>query len=194
MAGGDAVRATGGVPRVYAEAIFRIAKERGEIDAVLEDLRAVDAAFRANPKFHALVESPSVGAAEAERAVRGAFADAVSDPVLNLLLLLVRKRRQKAFAKVVEAYEAMVTEEHHERRVAVATAGPLDDAARTRLAEVLSRKLGARVVLETRVDPALLGGVLVRVGDTLIDGSLKAGLARLSRDMTNGTNEKGQRS
>lgn len=184
----------GGVPRVYAEAIFRLAKERGAIDEVLEDLRAVREALRASPKFQALVESPGVGTADTERAVRGAFGESVGEPVLNLLLLLVRKRRQKAFARIVDAYEAMVTEERRERRVAVATAGPLDDGARARLADVLSRKIGARVVLETRVEPALLGGALVRVGDTLFDGSLKAALARLSRIMTEGTNEKGQHS
>lgn len=191
-ASGDA-RVTGGVPRVYAEAIFRIARERRAIDEVLEDLRAVRAAVRENPKFQALIEAPG-GGAEAERAIRGAFGDTVAEPVLNLLLLLVRKRRQKSLAKIVDAFEAMVEEEKGERRVAVTTARPLDEGARSRLAEVLSRKTGTRIVLDTRVEPALLGGVLVRVGDTLIDGSLKAGLSRLARMMKEGTNEKGNHS
>ena len=186
--------ATGGVARVYAEAIFRLAKERRAIDEVLEDLRTVRESLRASPKFQTLIEAPGLGTDRTEKAIHAVFGETVSEPVLHLLLLLVRKRRQKALAKIVEAYEEMVAQERRERRVAVATASALDDDARARLAEVLARKIGARVVLDTRVDPTLLGGVVARVGDTLIDGSLKAELARLSRRMKEGTNEKGQRS
>lgn len=191
LRGRAALRAGGPVGRVYAEALFAIAKEANAIDSIGEDLRAVGAVLRENPGFRALYESPELSREETERMLRETFGDALEPAVLNLLLLLVRKRRQAHLGRIAEAYDAIVEEERNERRVTLVTAAPLEEPARARLAALLSAKTGARVILDERPDPAVLGGVLARVGDTLVDGTLRAALGQLARHMEAGNHHTG---
>jgi F-type H+-transporting ATPase subunit delta len=183
--------ANSAVGRVYADAVFAIAKESNAVDAFLEDLRVVLAAFRDNPKFEALYSSPKIAREETERMVRGAFEGKLRQPLLHLLLLLVRRGRQRALPAIVRAYEALVDADRNQRRVALATASPLDDALKARIADALSKKTGQKVLLDARVDPALLGGAVLRVGDTVVDGSLRTGLARLAKQMQEEPIQKG---
>lgn len=183
--------ASAGVGRVYAGAVFAIAKEANEVDAFLDDLRAVLDVFRANAKFAALYGSPKIAREEAERMVRGAFEGKLRKPLLHLLLLLVRRGRQRSLPAIVRAFEALVDADRNQRRVGIATAAPLDEALKARITDALSKKTGQKVLLDARVDPALLGGAVLRVGDTVIDGSLRTGLARLAKTMQEEPIQKG---
>lgn len=175
--------AASGVGRVYAEALLAIAKEKGTIDEVVRDLGTARRLFAENPNFATLFESPTLSRENAVTMVRGCFRGVVSETVIDLLLLLGRKRRQHALPAIAEAFQAMVDAERHERRVVLTVAAPIDDALRDRITALLSKKTGDKILLETLVDPSLLGGALVRVGDTMIDGTLKTGLTRLAREM-----------
>jgi len=182
--------ASGGVGRVYAEALFAVAKETNAVDAVLEDLAEVERVFVDNAKFETLIESPKVTREDAERMLRSAFEGQIAKPVLNLLLVLLKRGRQRAVPQVAEAFRALVDADRRQRRVAITTAKPIEPAHVEKLAHTLSQKTGQRVLLETAVDPALLGGAVARVGDTVIDGSLRTGLALLARKMKEETNHK----
>jgi len=183
-----------GVGRVYAEALFALAKEKGAVEAVGDDLAEVLTMLRDNPSFRLLIESPELSREETEGMIRETFGTQVGAPVLNLMLLLVRKRRQSALGRIAESYEAIRAAERNERRATISTAAPLDEATKSRIAETLARKLGGRIVLDETIDPAILGGVLLRVGDTLVDGTLRTGLERLARHMANPNHEKGSAS
>jgi F-type H+-transporting ATPase subunit delta len=169
------------VARVYAQALFAIAKQKGIVDDVHDDLAVMRTALEKSPQFRRLLESPKVSLEQAERVIRDTFGPIAGTPAFNLLLLLIEKRRQGAFDRIVEEYSAMRDAERSERRATIATAAPLDDATRARIAGALGAKAGVRVLLEERVDPSLLGGVLVRVGDTLVDGTLRTALDRMAR-------------
>lgn len=182
--------ASGGVGRVYAEALFAVAKEANAVDEILDDLAEVERVFGDNAKFETLIESPKVTREDAERMLRGAFEGQIAKPVLNLLLVLLKRGRQRAVPQVSQAFRALVDADRRQRRVAITTAKPIETAHVEKLAHTLAQKTGQRVLLETAVDPALLGGAVARVGDTVIDGSLRTGLALLARKMKEETNHK----
>jgi F-type H+-transporting ATPase subunit delta len=175
--------AVSSVGRVYAEALFEVAKEANAVDEIQDDLAEVERVFGDNAKFETLIESPKVTREEAERMIRGAFAAQITKPVLNLLLVLLKRGRQRAVPEVAEAFRALVDADRRQRRVAITTAKPIEPAHAEKLASTLTQKTGLRVLLETAVDPALLGGAVARVGDTVIDGSLRTGLTLLARRM-----------
>lgn len=187
----DSASAASGVGRVYAEALFSLAKESNSVDDTLEELREVLGVFRNNAEFEAVFLSPKIAHEDAERMIRETFTNRAGKRTVNLLLLLLRKRRQHALAAIVEGFEAMVDEDRNQSRVTVTSAAPLEELHEQRLAETLAKQTGQRILLETRVEPDLLGGALLRIGDTVIDGSLRTGLTRLARQLQDGTNEKG---
>lgn len=172
-----------GVGRVYAEALFAIAKSTNAIDEIADDLAGVERALRDNADFATLLSSPKLTRDEASRMLRETFEGKVSKHVLNLLLVLLARGRQRALPEIAGAFRALVDVERRQRRVTIATAGALDAAQADAIAKALSAKTGDRVILETSVDPSLLGGAVARVGDTVIDGSLRTGLARLANAM-----------
>jgi F-type H+-transporting ATPase subunit delta len=175
--------AGGCVAGVYAEALYRLARETNAVDAVSADLAVVRGALRDVERLRPLVETPQMGDETREQMIRAALGDLVGKPVLHLLLLVVRKRRQGSIEAIIDAYQALIEEARGERRATLTTAAPLDEAERARIAGALSSKTGARILLDARVDPSLLGGVRLRLGDTLVDGTIKTALDRLARAM-----------
>jgi F-type H+-transporting ATPase subunit delta len=182
--------ASGSVGRVYAEALFAVAKEGNAVVEILGDIVEVERVFGDNARFATLIESPKVTRDEAAKMIRGAFEGKIAKPVLNLLLVLLKRGRQRAIPEVAEAFRALVDADRRQRRVAITTATPIEPAHAEKLASTLAQKIGLRVLLETAVDPALLGGAVARVGDTVIDGSLRTGLSLLARKMKEETNQK----
>ncbi|MFN0150121.1 MAG: ATP synthase F1 subunit delta [bacterium] len=173
----------GAVGRVYADALFAIAKQTNAVDEMLVDLEGVEAALHDNANFATLYSSPKLTREEASQMLRGTFEGKVGKHVLNLLLVLLTRGRQRALPQIADAFRAHVDFDRRQRRVAIATAGPLDAAQADAIAKAIAAKTGDRVILETSVDPSLLGGAVARVGDMVIDGSLRTGLARLAKTM-----------
>jgi len=172
-----------GVGRVYAEALFAIAKETNAVDEMLDDLAGVERALRDNADFAAILSSPNITRDEASRMLRATFEGKVGKHVLNLMLVLLARGRQPALPQTADAFRALVDVDRRQRRVAIATAAPLDAAQTSALATALAAKSGDRVILETSVDPSLLGGAVARVGDWVVDGSLRTGLVLLAKQM-----------
>lgn len=165
--------------RRYAEAAFQIAGEQGKEDAWLEGLDRMGALF-ADPEVQAIMESPRVAEADkmglAEQALEGA------DPLLlNLARLLVRRGRAALAPQIAEAFRELVDAERGIAHARVTTAVPLSDAERKAVAEKLSEITGKEVVVDTEVDDGIIGGLVARIGDKLIDGSTRSRLLALKR-------------
>lgn len=168
--------------RVYAEALLDIGVAEGSVGRIYDDLHAVHAALRElEPELGAFFTLPQLRREVKQRVLDVAFADKVCRPVLGLLHVLVDKRREPLFDNIVEQFDQY--RDQHEGRVQarVTTARKLDADLLDALRAVLEEQSGRTVVLEERIDPDVLGGIRVNLGDAVLDGTIRRGLSDMRR-------------
>jgi len=182
----SSAQATGGEGRAakrYAIAAFEIAQERGDTDAWLNAIRQI-AEFMGDSEVRRVLENSRVGQEPKQRLIEAALNDLPPLP-LNLAKLLVRKNRTALAVEIAAQFERLLEAQRGVSRARAVTAVPLGDAERDALARRLREQTGKDVVLETSVDPRLLGGVVVQIGDRLIDASTRAKLKALRTSLVN---------
>jgi F-type H+-transporting ATPase subunit delta len=165
---------------------MEIAVQEGTTDQWLADLRLIGEAF-GNRRLAFVLREPKISAQRKELIVRDLLADKVQHEALNLALVLVHDGLMEAAPRLAQEYERLYDDYRGQARAVVTTAMPLDDDEREHVARDLQRVTGKRILMEERVDPSILGGVVARVGDTLIDGSVKRRLALLREQIIKGT-------
>jgi F-type H+-transporting ATPase subunit delta len=169
-----------GVASKYARALFAEARERGRLERVTADMDALRAIPAEDRAFMDFLLSPEV-LTESKLAFVGAVFSARTDPlVANFLRLLVDKGRIGLLPEIAVAFRGLVEEEQGVLRARVESAVPLAADQETRLKQDLDRLTGKQVVLEKAVVPSVLGGVVVHLGNRIIDRSLRRGLERLA--------------
>ena len=181
-----ASEATGasGLAERYAAALFELADERHALDAVAGDLRELRAMLHESGDLIRLLRSPVLSREEQGKAV-GAIVERAGLSALtrDFFAVVARNRRLFAVPAMIDAYLAKLAERRGEVTAEVTVAQPLNDARTAALTEQLRRAMGARVAVDIRVDPALLGGMTVKVGSRMVDASLKSRLQRLQLAM-----------
>lgn len=174
-----------GGPRRYAEAAFDIAEREKTVDAWLGDLD-IAAATLGEPATVRLLNNPAVPLSEREQVIRDVLGKRISDKTLNLMLLLIRRGRADILGSVAAEFRRLRDQREGISHATVTSAAPLDEAeagvVRTRLAGMTN----GPVEVTFEVDPAILGGVVVRIGDRLIDGSVRGRLERLRNRLAAG--------
>ncbi len=174
----------GAAARRYAQAIFDIAKDAGNLDRWLSDLKVLSGVF-GSPNAIAALEDPKVTEDDRRRVVYSHLPREVVDPLaINLVLLLVRRNRLALLPRIVETFQEMYNREKGIVVADVTTAVPLDEAHQQRVAAQLSRITGKTVQLRVHHDPRILGGLITRIGDELIDASLATRLASLAERLS----------
>jgi F-type H+-transporting ATPase subunit delta len=171
------------IARNYAEALFELAEREGELVQYGEGIEMVARLLDENRDFRAFLETPRVPAAQKKRVLKSALAGSVQPFLLNFLLLTVDKRRQRLLRGIAGAYHELVDERLNRVRVEVTVARPQEDAVLARLAESLSELLGKTAIPRVRVKPEILGGVIVKAGDMIYDGSVRRRLDRMRRQL-----------
>lgn len=166
----------------YALAAFELAQEHKDADAWRDALRQI-AEFMGDPEVRAVLENTRVSQEPKQRLVEAALGDLPPLP-MNLARLLVRKNRTALAVEIAEQFERQLEEQQGISRARAITAVPLGDAEREALTRRLAEQTGGEVVLETEVDPDLLGGVVVQIGDRLIDASTRTKLRSLRDNLT----------
>ncbi len=168
----------------YAAALFDLAEERRGLDEVASDLRQLRAMLAASGDLMRLVRSPILSRLEQGRAIAALARDAeLSALVRDFLAVVAKNRRLFAVPAMIEAYLAKLAERRGEVTAAVTTAQPLSEAQLEALSQHLRRTAGRRVFIDARVDPRLIGGMIVKVGSRMIDGSVESKLRRLQLAM-----------
>jgi F-type H+-transporting ATPase subunit delta len=163
--------------RRFAQAAFEVALAREGLDRWEKDLADVQVLL-SNEDFAALLDAPQVPA-DVKLDGAGRLLRDVSPRVRNFVAVLITRGRTRQFAAIFEEFRRLADEQRGTARAEVVTAVPLDDERRGRVAQGLEAIVGKKVVLTERVDPAILGGVVARVGDRLIDGSARTRLRDL---------------
>ena len=168
----------------YAAALFEIAEERRTLDDVASDLRQLRAMLAASGDLTRLVRSPVLSRLEQGRAVAALAQRAELSPLVRDFLAVVAKnRRLFAVPAMIEGYLTRLAERRGEVAASVTAAQPLTETQLEALSEQLRRTVGRRVSVDVRVDPRLIGGLIVKVGSRMVDGSVESKLRRLQLAM-----------
>jgi F-type H+-transporting ATPase subunit delta len=175
----------GAIARRYAAAIFDIARKQNTIDRTLEDVQGIAKVF-SNRKVAYLLTEPKVPAQRKETAVRQALTSKVLPTSLNLALLVVQRELVEAMQNIANELEKLVLDYKNEAKAEVATATEMDEAQRNSVKQALERRTGKTILMQTKVQPEILGGVVARVGDQVIDGSVRYRLSALRQQLLRG--------
>lgn len=164
------------IANVYATSLLDLAFEKGVHAEVLSELRGFDQVLEREPTFVTFLNTPKIRRDVKKDVITRVFGPKVSDFTLNFLKVVIDKRRQGALRAMISAFIDGYHQRMGELVVKVQSAVPLGDDQRERLSRALKRKFEKEVVLEERVSPRILGGLVLQVGDTRIDGSLRSRL------------------
>jgi F-type H+-transporting ATPase subunit delta len=172
------------VAKVYAEALLNAAEKEGQGDAVIEELETlVRDVFGADPKIEAFFASAAIGRKAKADVIRNVFQGKTSQLFFNFLLVLNDHERLDLLRPILAAARELRDQRARRIRVLVRSAAPLPEDQCQRLARELHDAFQLEPVLETRVEPELLGGVVVKVGDWLYDGSVRNRLELLRKQL-----------
>ena len=168
----------------YATALFGLARDQSQIDAVSRSLGHVEQAMTESADFRALVTSPLVGRGDAARTIAALAPSLEIDPLTaNFLAVLAGNGRLAELTNVIRSFRSLAADHRGETTAEVTTARPLDDRQIAELKAKLKARVGRDVTIEARVDPSLLGGLVVRLGSQMIDASIKTKLNSLATAM-----------
>jgi F-type H+-transporting ATPase subunit delta len=175
---------TGGVAERYATALFELAVEESAIETVSRDFVALQSLVAQSPELSRLVRAPVFSAEQQKLGMDAVLRRMEAAPLtVRFVLTLAKKRRLFVLTQIIDAYERLVARQKGEIRAEVSAARPLSDEESAELKRVLKQKLGHEARLSTRVDPSLLGGLVVKVGSRMIDSSLRTKLETLRAAM-----------
>ena len=173
--------------RRYSQTVFKMALEAKELNRWQSDLRKIASLVR-DEAVAALLENPEVGFDKKAELLSKRLGD-INPQALKLVSLLVAKGRLAMVDDIAEGYQRLLDNYRGVEGVEVAeitTAIPLDDEDRLKIAERITEMIGKPVALKPSVDPGLIGGIVIRVGDKVIDGSIRSKLAALKKEMGRG--------
>ena len=173
-----------GTARRYARAVFELAQQDGDVEAWrrrLADLREILAV----PEVRAVVENPALGPQRRLEAIDLIGVDRLGAQGRNLDKLLVEAHATDVVGEIADEFDRLDDEQAGRVRAVATTAVPLGAEDRERLVSDLSRRLGREVRLDVRVDPRILGGLVLQTGDRLVDASVRSRLQQLRRQLAN---------
>jgi F-type H+-transporting ATPase subunit delta len=168
------------IARPYAEAVFKRAKESGQVDAWSQALGLL-ASVAADPQLAGQIANPNVPRERVRDMILDVCGDSLSAEATNLVRLLSDNARLGAIQEIASLFEASREADQGLRKVLVRSAFPVDAAQQAELAQAMARRLGGQVELTVEQDPELIGGIEIRAGDLVIDGSVRGKLQQLAQ-------------
>jgi F-type H+-transporting ATPase subunit delta len=171
--------------RVYGRSLFEVAREQGKLDVLREQLGALADALAENRQLSLFFFSPYFSTEEKQDALGRVLLDA-DEALLNFLHLLIENHRMPVIFRIREQYERLWEEENRMLPVQITSAIELDSETTESLGQRIGERAGRRVTLEALVDPDILGGIVVRVGNSILDASIRTRLEQLRRHVAQG--------
>jgi F-type H+-transporting ATPase subunit delta len=169
--------------RRYAEAAFEIGRTDGTLDAWERDMAIIGTTMR-HPELRSLLLHPAIPFADKERVLRRVMGRGVAAAPINLVLLMVRRGRPGVIDRMIERFGELLRRHRGIALAQIRTALPIDEGQRAEIVSRLRALTGSQVEMDETVDPDLIGGIAVRIGDQLYDASVRSRLERLRARLT----------
>jgi F-type H+-transporting ATPase subunit delta len=170
------------IARVYAEALFEVAKEKGKLDAIRDQLGKVADALERDRELAVFFFSPYFSSAEKRDGIERAVVDAEPE-LTNFLELLVEKHRMPVIFRIRRLFDEMWAQENKLLEVTLTSAVELDPEIVQRVGEEIEKQTDRKVQLQSRVDDQLVGGLVLQVGNMVLDGSIRNRLEKLRKEV-----------
>lgn len=168
--------------RVYAEALFDVAKDKGKLDAVRAELAQFADAVDGNRELQVFFFSPYFSSAEKVAGLKRAVSDADAE-LINFLELLIEKQRMPEIFRIRRQLDELWKQENRRIDVTVTSAVTLDSSVVEKVGEEIERQTGQKVELSSRVDAEILGGIVLQVGNKVLDASIRSRLEKLRKSV-----------
>lgn len=169
----------GAVGGRYAEALYEIARRNNAVDTVEVEIKAVNDIIQGDRDLQKLLYHPRITAGDKKNLLKDLFGGKVSQVTTDFLSLLVERQREQFLGDIVDYYVNKANAERNITAAAITSAVELTKEERAKLADVLAKITNKKVQTSYAVDPSLIGGIVVRIGDRVIDGSIRTRLATM---------------
>ena len=169
--------------RRYAKALFELALERQTLEQVSDEVKSFGRMLETESRLRAYLLSPEIDKKQKREFLQQLFRGKISNLFYNFLLLLVNKGRQRYFAEIVFEFARIYDLKHNRMRATVTTALALGDGEVEEIRRLLSQLMQAEIVINSKVDAGILGGLIIQIGGKVIDGSLMHQLELMRRQM-----------
>ena len=171
------------VARRYAEAFVRTVEGSHRLEQGLADLKGIAATYQESKQLRRFLGSPEIAPEEKEQLTKKLWADTAEEDTMALIQLLLKKDRVQELPLLAQEAQGVAEERQGILRGEITTAHPISSAETERMAQAVGRVLRKKILLERKVDPALLGGVRIRVGSTLLDHSVRTLLGEVREQL-----------
>lgn len=171
------------IARPYAEAVFKLAKQRNALPAWSDQLALIASVYE-DPQMQAAMANPKVDSAAVERLLLAICGERISGDARNLIQLLVHNRRLAVLPQIRALYEDLKLQDEGMVDARISSAFPMDDAQRSQVVNLLSARFKRKINATVTVDPELIGGVKVEVGDKVWDASVRGRLQTMAATLT----------
>ena len=170
---------------IYAESLLDVCEEMGNTDKIAGELEELSKLFQENPDLYSFYTSPQIARGEKQEVLKSVLADQISPITLNLLCVLLDKRRAGEFKHVVKQFERLVSERNNEVSGVIYLARPCSDKMMQAIEKKLSESTGKNLKLKVNVDPSLIGGIKVKIGDSVVDATIASQLKEMKGTIDN---------
>ena len=167
----------------YSQALFELAKEKDMLETTEKDVRFVQSLMDEHPELYRYLQLPDVSVDRKKTAMDHILEGSVGRPMAGLIQLLVQKARISYLTEILEGYQQLLRDEKQQVKVQITSAAEISGEELSKIVKTLEQSLHKEILAEMTVDPSLIGGVVVRVGDKVYDNSIRSSLERLSRHL-----------
>lgn len=171
------------VAKRYARALFEVAKERGLIDQIEAELKDIVSAINQNEELTKILTHPQISVGAKKDLFKDLFSAHIAKETQNFLDILIENGREMDLAAISAAYVGQANEERGIADAVVTTAKALSAEEQEQLAEKFGKIINKKLRIQTVIDPSILGGVVVKIGDRLYDGSIKSKLEHFAHQL-----------
>lgn len=169
--------------RRYALALYEVAEEKGKVEIFLDDLREIVEVMNNDEDFLKIIKHPEISISRKKKLFTKIFKDKVDDDLLSFLLILIEKDRILFLKEKLIEMEKIHLDRNNTLLANVKTVIPLDELQKKQLIDGLEKKYDKKVILKEEIDKSVIGGVYVRVGDDVIDGTIKSKINEMKKLM-----------
>jgi len=172
------------VSKTYSDALFDLALEKGCLDTLMDEASAVKDTFESNGELMTLLAHPKITKEEKIKVIESVFKGRVTDELTGLLCMLLEKGHAKEIPSVMEYFTDACKEYKHIGRATVTSAMALDDAHKRKIEQkLLDTTDYVSFEIDYKLDPALIGGIVIRIGDKVVDGSIRTRINNLTQSL-----------